>query len=103
MATNVTTDSIAFFERKLKNEQIHLSKAIDRWENAKIKLAKKKLENPKKYGDRPDLADESSEIINCRKICKHFELAIQAIKEKQAREEGIKFNVKKRERKLFKK
>ena len=89
MATNVTKDHIQFMEQQLKNAQIHLSCAEQRLANAKLKLAMKKEINPKKFGERPDLPDENSEIKNLRIKIAHYEFAIEAMKEKILREEGI--------------
>ena len=94
MATNVTTDSIKFFEKQLKNEQIHLEKAIQRMTRYnEVKLPAKKA-NPKNknwQNKEPIVIEEKPEVINLRRKIAHYELAIEAIKEKQAREEKTKY------------
>lgn len=90
MATNVTKTHLEFFQQQLKTQEIHLQEAIKRWEKAKITLAEKKRLNPKKFGDRPELAEESSEIINCRRKCEHFKYAIELIEKEEIRSNGIR-------------
>ena len=99
MATNVTPDAIKFFEKELKDCQIHLDKAIQRMTNYnEVKLPKKKA-NPKNknwQNKEPIDIESKPEVKNLRKKIAHYELAIQAIKEKQDREEKKKYLFKKR-------
>lgn len=92
MATNVTTDHIKYMEQQLKNKQIHLEKAIQRMTrfNEVTLPAKKnnpKNKNKKHIQEREPIDIESKpEIINLRRAIAHYEYAIEAMKEKQARE-----------------
>ena len=98
MATNVTTDHIKFMEQQLQNCQIHLDKAIQRMTNYnEVKLpakqnnprlkAKKKAEWAAK---QPIDIESKPEVVNLRRKIAHYEYAIEAMKEKQKREEKSK-------------
>ena len=93
MATNVTTDHIKYMEQQVKDKQIHLEKAIQRMTrfNEVTLPAKKnnpKNKNKKNIQDREPIDIESKpEVINLRRVIAHYEYAIEAMKEKQKREE----------------
>lgn len=97
MATNVTTDHIKYMEQQLKDKQIHLEKAIQRMTrfNEVTLPAKKnnpKNKNKKHIQEREPIDIESKpEVVNLRRAIAHYEYAIEAIKEKQAREALGKF------------
>ena len=97
MATNVTTDHIKYMEQQLKDKQIHLEKAIQRMTrfNEVTLPAKKnnpKNKNKKHIQEREPIDIESKpEVINLRRAIAHYEYAIEAMKEKQAREAMDKF------------
>lgn len=92
MATNVTTDHIKYMEQQLKDKQIHLEKAIQRMTRFnEITLPAKKNnprnKNKKHIQEREPIDIESKpEIINLRRAIAHYEYAIEAMKEKQARD-----------------
>lgn len=94
MATNVTTDAIIYMERKLKDKEIHLEKARKRMTHFnEVKLPTKKA-NPKNknWQDRQPLDIENMpEVVNLKREISHYKLAIEAIKEKQAREEKSQY------------
>lgn len=101
MATNVTTDHIKFMEQQLENCQINLEKAIKRMENYNnVKLPAKKA-NPKLKAKKkaeweakqPIDIESKPEVINLKRKIAHYEYAIEAMKEKQKREnkETLKF------------
>ena len=95
MATNVTEDHIKFMEQQLNNCQIHLEKAIQRMTHYNEVTLPAKKANPrlkakqKRIWDAKEPIDIESkpEVINLRRKIAHYEYAIEAIKEKQAREE----------------
>ena len=105
MATNVTQDHIEFMEQQLKNCQIHLEKAIQRMENYNNVKLPAKQNNPrlkaKKKAEwmakQPIDIESKPEVINLRRKISHYEYAIEAIKEKQKREEKTRFSFKKRD------
>ena len=95
MATNVTTDHIKYMEQQLKNKQIHLEKAIQRMTRFNEVTLPAKKNNPrnknkKHIQDREPIDIESKpEVINLRRAIAHYEYAIEAMKEKQKREELV--------------
>lgn len=101
MATNVTTDAVEYMEQQLRSKQIHLEKAIKRMTNYnEVKLPKKKA-NPKNknwQNKEPIDIESKPEVVNLRRAIAHYELAIEAIKEKEAREKKrmILFNKRKK-------
>lgn len=95
MATNVTTDHIEFMEQQLKNCQIKLEKAIQRMTHYnEVKLPAKKA-NPRLKAKQKAIWDAKQpidieskpEVYNLRRKIAHYEYAIEAMKEKQRREE----------------
>ena len=92
MATNVTTDHIKYMEQQLKNKQIHLEKAIQRMTRFNEVTLPAKKNNPrnknkKHIQEREPIDIESKpEVINLRRAIAHYEYAIEAMKEKQARD-----------------
>lgn len=90
MATNVTTDHIKYMERHLKDKKIHLEKAYQRIENYNTKKLPAKKANPKNknwQNKEPIDPETLPEIINLKREIEHYEFAIQAMKEKQKRDE----------------
>ena len=93
MATNVTTDHIKYMEQKLKDKQIRLEKAIQRMTRFNevtlpAKKANPRNKNKKHIQEREPIDIESKpEVINLRRAIAHYEYAIEAMKEKQKREE----------------
>lgn len=93
MATNVTTDHIKYMEQQLKDKQIHLEKAIQRMTRFNEVTLPAKKNNPrnknkKHIQEREPIDIESKpEVINLRRAIAHYEYAIEAMKEKQEREE----------------
>lgn len=72
-------DYLAYFNKTLKTWELRAFHAKKRLDKNRIKLAKNKQLNPKKYAKRPDLPEVNAEIINAQRCVDHYKKAIEAI------------------------